>query len=225
MNRLPRPFASLAFLVSLAACTSGGHDTARIAEYSFDSDAVGGPPARMTLYDTGEGGPARWQVVADDTAPSGGRVLEQSDGSGEDPRYCVALADALVARDVRVSVRLMPLTGSLDRSGGIVFRASGPDDYYVVRANLLEKDVGLYRTTGGDRVLLASWDQRLARNRWHELEVEAVGPRITVRWNGEKILAVRDADHGDDAVRCGLWTKADAVTRFDDLRIESLDAD
>ena len=65
-------------------------------------------------------------------------------------------------------------------------------------------------------------ERRLAFRRWHEMTVEARGDRIVVRWDGEQVLDVRDTTHLAPG-RCGLWTKADAVTRFDDLRIESLD--
>ena len=216
------PVACIVATLLLAACASGDRVPPIAGTYAFDADSVGGSPAGLSLHDTGEGGPARWVVVADATAPSGAQVLEQQDANGENPRYAIALADAPVARDVRVAVRMMPMTGDLDRSGGLVFRATGPNDYYVVRANLLEKDVGLYRVVGGERTRIDAWERRLAFRRWHLMEVEARGDRIIVRWNGEQILDVRDETHLAPG-RCGLWTKADAVTRFDDLRIESLD--
>lgn len=218
----PRVPCALALAAVLVAGCAGGGRTSAAAVYAFDGDPAGAEPAGFSLHDSGEGGPARWRVVADASAPSGPHVLEQQDAGGEELRFTTALADAPVARDVRVSVRMLPVSGDLDRSGGIVFRAATPDDYYVVRANLLEKDVGLYRVVGGVRTRIDAWERRLAFRRWHEMTVEARGDRIVVTWDGEQILDVRDTTHLA-AGRCGLWTKADAVTRFDDLRIESLD--
>lgn len=202
----------------LAGCAGANGPSA----FRFDDVAAETPVTGLVPGGSTEGGPARWVVVADDTAPSPPNVLEQQDANGEEPRLAVALAPAPVARDVRVSVRCQPLTGRLDQSAGLVFRATSDHDYYVVRANLLEKSVVLYSTKAGVRTQLAIWEQRLAYRRWHTLAVEARGDHIVVSWNGEPVIDVRDRTI-DATGRAGIWIKADSVTRFDDLVIESLD--
>ena len=220
------PVALLVALVALIGCAGNGPEppdadaTQRIA-VSFDEQT----PGRLTSLIPGgsrEGGAAHWAVVVDETAPSPPHVLEQQDNRGEEPRLSVALAAAPIARDVRVAVQCQPLSGRLDQSAGLVFRATSDHDYYVVRANLLERSVVLYSTAKGERTQIAIWEQRLAYRRWHALEVEARGDHIVVRWNGKVVIDVRDTTI-TAAGRAGVWTKADSVARFDDLVIESLD--
>ena len=48
------------------------------------------------------------------------------------------------------------------------------------------------------------------------------GDLIEVFLNGKKLFEVEN-DTFTEAGKVGLWTKADAVTLFDDLRVKSLD--
>jgi hypothetical protein len=50
----------------------------------------------------------------------------------------------------------------------------------------------------------------------------AEGKHFAVSLNGESLFTVDD-DTFKDAGKVGLWTKADSVTSFDDLAIESHD--
>jgi hypothetical protein len=218
--------ALLVALVAVVGCAGHGPEPpdaggAPRAAVSFDEQTPG-VVTSLTPGGSREGGAARWAVVVDETAPSPPHVLEQQDARGEEPRLAVALAAAPIARDVRVSVRCQPLSGRLDQSAGLVFRATSDHDYYVVRANLLERSVVLYSTVKGERTQIAIWERRLAYRRWHALEAEARGDHIVVRWNGEVVIDVRDTTI-TSAGRAGVWTKADSVARFDDLVIESLD--
>ena len=53
---------------------------------------------------------------------------------------------------------------------------------------------------------------------WHELRVEVVGNKIICYYDGAKKIEATD-DTFKDAGKVGLWTKADSVTYFDDLRV------
>jgi hypothetical protein len=48
--------------------------------------------------------------------------------------------------------------------------------------------------------------------------VTAQGKQFTVYFNGERLYEVED-EAFKDAGKVGLWTKADSVTYFDDLRV------
>jgi len=48
--------------------------------------------------------------------------------------------------------------------------------------------------------------------------VVATGPRFDVHFNGAKLYAVEDATF-TQAGKVGVWTKADSVTHFDDLKL------
>jgi hypothetical protein len=53
---------------------------------------------------------------------------------------------------------------------------------------------------------------------WHELRVEAVGNKIICYYDNAKKIEATD-DTFKDAGKVGLWTKADSVTYFDDLKV------
>ena len=56
---------------------------------------------------------------------------------------------------------------------------------------------------------------------WHSMTVRMVGDHITCDLDGMRMLDVHDTTFAA-AGRVGLWTKADAVTMFDDLTIAPL---
>ena len=56
---------------------------------------------------------------------------------------------------------------------------------------------------------------------WRILEVDVQGDLMTVLLNGEGLFEVQDATFGE-AGKVGLWTKADSVTAFDDLRVVTM---
>jgi len=184
---------------------------------AFESDPVGAPPKGWTLTMTGKGTP-RWTVEHDDTAPSKGRVLKQSGAAA----YPLALKDGTSLRDGFIEVKFKPISGSEDRAGGLVWRAKGANNYYVVRANALEDNVVLYKTVRGARSSLdivgrkGGYGVRVAvpANQWHTLRVEFAGSRFKVIFNGQPLFEVEDATFAD-AGMVGLWTKADSVTAFD----------
>jgi hypothetical protein len=180
---------------------------------SFAADAVGGPPPGWLLTMTGRGSP-KWTVERDD---DGATVLRQSGTA----TYPLALKEGTNIQDGFVEVRFKPISGSEDLAGGIVWRASDANNYYVVRANALENNVVLYKTVNGARSSLDLVGQKggygvktaVAANQWHTLRVEFAGTRFNVVFNGKPLFAVEDATFAQ-AGMVGLWTKADSVTAF-----------
>ena len=53
---------------------------------------------------------------------------------------------------------------------------------------------------------------------WHKLRVEATGNRITCYYDGDQKIGATDSTF-KDACKLGLWTKADSVSYFDDLKV------
>ena len=121
--------------------------------------------------------------------------------------------------DGAVTVRFMPLSGEEDASGGILFRAQDAKNYYIVRANALENNLRLYVVKDGNRTQLASVTvDPPALKKWHTLEVSFVGPKFKARLDGKDALEATDATFASGW--CGLWTKADSVTLFDDFAMK-----
>lgn len=201
-----------------ATTPSAGSATGRTR--TFDDDAVNAPPAGFSFGRTGSGALGRWVVRAEAGAPSGANVLAQLDADDTDMRFPIAVLDAPVQRDVRVSVRCRMVSGRVDQACGLVARYRDENNYYITRANALEDNIRLYTIRDGQRRQLASWSGRVTPNAWHEYRLEVRGDHLEVFWDGQRVL-----DHHDttftEAGRVGVWTKADSVTYFDDLCAEA----
>lgn len=158
----------------------------------------------------------QWTVTS---APAGGKGSVLRQGRPTLPwAVLLATGPGRAVRDGTVRVRLMPLTGIADQSGGIVFRAQDPENYYVVRPNAIEDNFRLYVVKDGTRTTLA--DLKVtppAANAWHTLEVTFAGDTMRATFDGANAIEAKDATYASGW--CGLWTKADSVTLFDDLQI------
>jgi len=174
----------------------------------------------FTLWRTGEGGAGQWTVVADPTSANG-RAIAQVSKDHTDYRFPLAIYKPYSGKDVEVSVRFKPVAGTVDQAGGIAVRLSTPDDYYVVRANALEDNVGLYRVVKGKREQLASANAKVSANQWHTLALKTEGDRITVLFDGKALLSAQDSTF-PDAGKVAFWTKSDSVTYFDPISIMTL---
>jgi hypothetical protein len=174
----------------------------------------------FTIWRTGQGAPAQWAIVADPTA-AGGRAIAQTSTDKTDYRFPLAIYKPYSGKNVEVSIRFKPVSGSVDQAGGIALRLQTPDDYYVVRANALEDNVRFYRVVKGKREQLAGTNTKVSTNTWHTLALKAEGDRFTVSYDGKELYTASDTTFGE-AGKVALWTKADSVTYFDNLTIQPL---
>jgi hypothetical protein len=186
--------------------------------YNFDSDTPGQLPAKFHGAKTGGGTQEKWVVTADPTAPSKPNVVAQTSTDQTDYRFPLLIADEGTFQDLELSAKFRAVSGSIDRAGGLVFRLKDPNNYYIVRANALENNYRLYHVVNGRRSQFAGANFKVTSGEWHELRVEAVGNKITCYYDGSKKIEATD-DTFKDAGKVGLWTKADSVTYFDDLKV------
>src|SRR6266403_2555241 len=100
---------------------------------NFDNFKTGAPPPGWTATKTGKGDP-KWEVVADDSAPSKPNVLKQSGGA----TYPVCIKDDTGLKDGFVEVKFKPVSGNEDQAGGVIWRCKDSDNYYISRANASE---------------------------------------------------------------------------------------
>ena len=187
---------------------------------TLDKTSVGSLPAEFDSWQTGQGGPAKWMVVADQSA-DGGLAIEQNSTDRTDYRFPLAIYKPVSARNVEVVLRFKPVAGEVDRAGGIAVRLTDPDNYYVVRANALEDNVRFYRVVKGSREQLAGVNTKVTANEWHALGLRAEGDKFTVSYDGKTLYSTSDATFAN-AGKIALWTKADSVTRFDRIKITPL---
>lgn len=205
---------SLAGIV-VAACLASP-----ATKWTFDDGDAGEAPKGFSFGRTGKGAPGTW--VVRDAADGKGRVLAQTSDDSTDYRYPLAVVDAPIVADVSLSVRFRPVSGKVDQAGGLVFRYTDPNSYYVVRANALEDNCRIYHVVGGKRVQFGDKSVKVASDKWHTLKVIAQGNTFHVWLDGESLIEATD-DTIKGAGKVGVWTKADSVTEFDDLDLESLE--
>ena len=62
----------------------------------------------------------------------------------------------------------------------------------------------------------------MPKDKWSTLKVSAAGNSFIVYLNDKALFEVVD-DTFTEAGKVGVWTKADSVTHFDDLRIRGFD--
>jgi len=175
-------------------------------------------PAKFHRARTGQGAESKWEVVVDSTAPSKPNVVAQTSTDKTDYRFPLLIADEGGFKDLELSVRFKAVSGKVDRAGGLVFRLKDANNYYIVRANALEDNYRLYHVVNGSRRQFAGANLKVTSGEWHELRVECVGNKIICYYDGVKKIEATD-DTFNEAGKVGLWTKADSVTYFDDLKV------
>jgi hypothetical protein len=178
---------------------------------NFDDLKTGSSPPGWTATKTGKGD-AKWEVVADDSAPSKPNVLKQS---GE-ATYPVCIKDDTSLKDGFVEVKFKPISGKEDQAGGVIWRCKDADNYYIARANALEDNVTIYHTVKGKRTENKRINTKVAPNQWHTLRVDFKDHFFVVTFDGKKAFTWKD-DTFKDAGKLGVWTKADSTTLFDDF--------
>jgi hypothetical protein len=185
--------------------------------FNFEKDVIGQPPAGFTSYATGSGPAGKWLMQEMADAPSGKRVVVQTDADDTDNRFPVLIAEGGEYTDVDVSLKGKAISGKVDQGIGLVFRFRDPQSYYVVRANALENNVRLYKMVDGRRRQIAGASIKVTSGQWHTLRVVAQGDHIVCYFNGQKLIDIQDTTYTTGKI--GLWTKADSVTAFDDLTV------
>jgi hypothetical protein len=216
-------FAICSISMALILATAALAQTTTI---DFNKDKVGEAPANASTALTGSGQPGKWVVMKDEASPAQGNVLAQTDADATSYRFPVCVFDKVTARDADISVKFKPVSGKRDQAAGIVWRYRDKDNYYIVRANANENNVVLYKVQDGKRVDLPlkgegrTYGKKapVPRSEWGTLRVTAKGNLFTVYLNGEKLYEVEDSTF-TEAGKVGLWTKADSVTYFDDLKV------
>lgn len=199
---------------ALAPLKSAGN----VINYNFDDDLVGNAPSKFHAGRTGQGTDGKWTVMDDATAPSKPNVVAQTSTDKTDYRFPLLIADEGSFKDLELSVKFRAVAGEVDRAGGLVFRLKDANNYYVVRANALEDNYRLYHVVKGSRRQFAGANFKVTTGEWHEIKVECVGNKIICYYDGTKKIEATDETFRE-AGKVGLWTKADSVTYFDDLKV------
>lgn len=193
-----------------------------IMRFDFEKYAAGQLPDEWSEYYTGSGG-TEWRIIDD----NGNKVMAQLYSDNPNSHFNVVVNNNITAKDMVLATRLKGLTGKHDQGGGFVWRFTDKNNYYVVRANPLEDNVVLYKVENGKRTDLPLVDKGRTYgvdvpplgNGWNTLKLMVKGDLFTVFLNDKELFKVQDKTF-TEAGKVGFWTKADAVTYFDDLEVE-----
>jgi hypothetical protein len=192
---------------------------------TFDKDAPGQPPNDFEFGLAGEGGPGRWEVVADQGA-AGGKALAQLSTSIASNRFLVAIYGPTVFANGEIRTRCKPVSGRVDQACGVIIRAADARNYYIARSNARESNVRFYRVRNGEREQIATAENvSTPKDQWHTLALRAEGNRYTVSLDGKVLYTTTDtttAEPRPTQGRAGLWVKSDSVTHFDRIEILKL---
>jgi hypothetical protein len=179
-------------------------------------------PHGWTVVHSGAGARGSWNQVR---PPPREYFFDSVAQVGQSPpgvtELCVAQQPTV--KDVKLRVEFHAVAGVTCRGGGVVWRYFDADNYCAAGADLLSGSLEIFAVVAGRRTRLAYANAcDLSDRRWHELTVRQVGNRIECFLDGAKYLEVTDETVAA-AGKVGLWTSADAQTRFKRLRVTNLE--
>jgi len=178
--------------------------------FNFDNEEIGGLPADWTAATS------TWMIATDGT----NKAMKQA-GKSDGDRFNICVQNRLKYQDFEMEVRIKALEGEEDRGGGLVWRYIDAKNYYITRANPLENNFRVYKVVNGNRKQMQSANVKLTSGEWFTIKVVTTGNKIDCYYNGQKLLSHID-DTYKEAGLVGFWSKADAVSLFDDLKISVL---
>src|SRR5215471_3529615 len=94
--------------------------SARSEVVHFAGTPLGAVPAGWTVAMTHAGGPPRWEIVRDESAPDPPFVLAQTSADDTAGRFPLAIWGKAMILDGEISVAFKAVAGNVDRAAGIV---------------------------------------------------------------------------------------------------------
>ncbi|MEP7200581.1 MAG: family 16 glycoside hydrolase [Chloroflexota bacterium] len=201
---------SVASLATPAAVNATPTTQTTTRQWNFDGDTIGALPAGMVAFS------GQWAVRAEADAPSAPNALCQT---GRATYPALQLGDTRYG-DVVLTTRFKPISGQVDRAGGLIFRVQNKDNFYILRANALEDNVNFYTFIGGQRSVIKEGSAKVASGQWHELRAEMIGNRMRGFLDGQLVVETTDNRFAAPGA-IGLWTKEDSVTCFDNVAVST----
>lgn len=217
---MKRALKLMFFVLVIAGLIYGGDKL----KFNFDSNTTGNLPEGFVPGQTADRGTLSvWKVIKDETAPSPENVLVVVPNPRTNHGACfnVLIYEDASFKDLQISVQIKRIKGREDQGGGPIWRARDKNNYYVVRWNPLENNFRLYYVKNGRRHMIRSARLYADSSKWHEIKVIHRGNDIKCFFDGKLKLHTKDSTF-TEAGKIGLWSKADANTKFDNLEVEEL---
>lgn len=195
--------------------------TSSIYASNFDNVALGKIPDTWKIDATNSFGSLPiWKVINDTTAPSGNHVLAMTNSNhASGNTFNICWTNKIHFFDGEIQVKFKAVSGKEDQGGGIIWRVQDEDNYYIARFNPLEDNFRLYYVDDGLRKTLASTQIVLDSNKWNLLKITQ-HENFFKAYINDKLLLKGSDDFLMKSGGVGVWTKADAVTSFDDFSVK-----
>jgi hypothetical protein len=192
--------------------------TPEVKTWDFDQDQKGQVAKGWTAVE------GNWIVIGDPGAPSApntfglgpGRLLWSLYKMLE--YYPIAVADDPTQYDdFTLEASFKAVGGRLDCSGGLIARYVDPNNYYVVVAGCPSDFFAFTRVSGGTSTIVKQAVVPIDKNLWYQLRVVASGDHFECYANDKMVLDVADSKIAKGKI--GLWARADAEVRFDNVKL------
>lgn len=184
---------------------------------SFDTIAIGKVPSGWITSVTGKNLPGHWEVLNEKE----GKVIGQTSSQSSGYLFNLLILNQPDLKDLALSVKIKAIGGSEDQGGGLVWHYQDADNYYIARANPLESNFRLYKVINGNRKQLKSYSLPVTSNTWHNISIIQKQNKIQCYFDGQLFIETQDSTISK-AGKVGFWTKADALTLFDDFEFTNL---
>ncbi len=179
---------------------------------------------------TGAGGPGDWQVVLADApgafAPLTDRarairqpVIAQLARVPLSEHFPLLIYTNEVFTDFTLRLKIKMVAGDTERMAGVAFRLQDENNYYVVRASSKGGTLRFYRVYRGVRGAPIGVNRAIPSGVWHDLQIQCAGNRIRITFDGEEAIPPL-TDNTFREGRFALWTMADSVSYFSDIRLD-----
>jgi hypothetical protein len=185
---------------------------------TFDSCETDTIPSGWFQAVTGNNEQGHWEVIPGFENKQVGQV--STAGSGY--LFNLLISEQQIAKDLILSVDMKAISGNEDQGGGLVWRYQNNENYYIARANPLESNFRLYKVTNGNRKKLENYSLPVTAGIWHKIVISHSSDTIKCFFDGQLFLQRIDSTINKPGL-AGLWTKADAVTFFDNFQLKNLD--
>jgi hypothetical protein len=180
------------------------------ATINFDNEVAGKLPTSWKAVSS------TWAIAADGT----NKTLKQT-GKNKPDQSNICIQNKLRYQNLQIEARIKPVEGGKEKGGGLVWRYHDAKNYYVARVNLVENNLKIYKVTKGVRKEIKSVNVKIKANEWQTLKVAMIGYTMNCYLNDKKLLSATDTTL-PNAGSVGFWSRADAVSLFDDLKIKNL---
>lgn len=198
--------------------------------FDFQELPVDKTPPGFRSVVAGKGKVGDWKIIMDEVPPllapltdkapvvTRRAVLAQLSQDPTDERFPLLIFDGESFTDFTLTTRFKLIGGGLEQMAGIAFRIQNEQNFYVIRASGLGKNVRFYKVVNGERSAPIGPQVEIAKGVWHELKIECKGNQIHCWLNGKEAIPPL-TDNSFTSGKIGFWTKSDSVSYFADTKM------